>query len=262
MATRRDLVQKARDGDRRARTVLQVHELRRALAQGCQDETDRRSFLQQVDMLEIQMASASDGEWVFAGPTLLFGLQATGRLADQLRHLPRIRAAAERAFASPSPSNDTQKIWGLFILEISHALRLGCHLKATFELLPSSVSLLAQDPTAKRLALQDLATLRFLLGDGKGAQADLTAVLAALPQGAPTEERTIITTLRDHLLDEYRPAGFGPPAPPPPIPAESDPAWPALRAVQEEASCPEATPADPRFLHIPLPPPRCSLASK
>jgi hypothetical protein len=60
-------------------------------------------------------------------------------------------------------------------------------------------------------------------------------------------KREVVKTLLAHLAGEGEKAA----------PRETGPGWQALRTVQQEASCSEATPADPRLVRVPVPPPPC-----
>lgn len=245
------LAQRARDGDRAARTVQLVLAVRDALREGgCGDAADRQALRQQLELLELQLRDAPPGERVFAGPTLLLGLQAAGRAAEEPRAAPAVLQAG-RAVWAESPA-----ALGELLAEVAYALRLGCHLKAALPLLEEAAPLLQKAgprSEAALLARRDLATLRFLLGDAKSAQGDLEALGADLRDGPAAGEELqarmeVVAVLRAYLRE-------GAEAPPP---RETGPGWQALRTVQQQASCPEATPADPRLLRVPVPPPACA----
>jgi hypothetical protein len=253
---------RARDGDRGAQTALFIYAVRDTLRDGCEAPEDRRNFLQQVDILEAHLADGSQSEWAVAGPTFLLGLQAAGRIADQPRHARRAIAAAEAVWKEDGPAQ------GAVLFEVAHALRLGCHLKEALPILEAAVGLLGRGPQGAYaapalLARRDLATLRFLLGDGQGAQRDLQALDQDLQRAPAAEEaearREVVATLREHLRD---PAEAGAPMGPTLPPRETGPGWQALRTVQQQASCPEATPANPGLLRVPVAPPPCSVANK
>lgn len=257
---------RARDGDRGAQTALFVYTVRDTMQGGCEGPEDRRNFLQQVDILEAHLKDGPPVEWAVAGPTFLLGLQAAGRLADQPRHAQRVIAAAEGVWREDGAAR------GAVLFEVAHALRLGCHLKEALPVLEAAVGLLGQGAGARGapalLSRRDLATLRFLLGDGQGAQRDLEALdedlqrAAQAPMPAEGEQdvrREVVATLREHLRDVVSAgAPMGPSLPP----RETGPGWQALRTVQQQASCPEATPANPGLLRVPMPPPQCSVANK
>lgn len=256
------LSRRARDGDRGAQTTLFIYAVRDTLRDGCEGPEDRRNFLQQVDILEAHLADGSQVEWAVAGPTFLLGLQAAGRIADQPRHAQRAIAAAEAVWRQDGPAQ------GAVLFEAAHALRLGCHLKEALPILLAAVELLGRGPQGGHaapalLARRDLATLRFLLGDGQGAQRDLQVLDQDLQRAPASEEAEVrlevVATLREHLRNPAEPgAPMGPPLPP----RETGPGWQALRTVQQQASCPEATPANPGLLRVPVPPPQCSVANK
>ncbi|MCS6912519.1 MAG: hypothetical protein RMK29_04485 [Myxococcales bacterium] len=250
------LSQRARDGDRAARTVQLVFGIRDSLREGCEDEADALAFTQQLELLSLHLAQASPGEQVFAGPTLLLALQANGRAEEQ----PGVAGVIVRA--GRSVWADHRLALGELLAEVAHALRLGCHLRAALPLLEEAVALLQLGPEAVRsepalLARRDLATLRFLLGDAQSAERELAALGADLLQvvaGEDLQARMEVV----QVLRRYFGAADGSPPPPP---RETGPGWQALRTVQQQASCPEATPADPRLVRVPLPPPACQAAS-
>src|SRR2546423_807237 len=93
--------------------------------------------------------------------------------------LPAPAPAAGRAAAAPLVQagravwGDNAQALGELLAEAAHALRLGCHLKAALPLLEEAVPLLGRAGARSEpalLARRDLATLRFLLGDGASAQ--------------------------------------------------------------------------------------------
>lgn len=245
--------------DRAALCVTLVFTVRDQLREGCQDEGDRQLFQQALLLLEQHLRGAPDAEWIFAGPTLLEGLQAAGRADQQPAALRTILAAGQRAIQG-------ERLGELHV-ELANGMRLGCHLKAALALLEDALRLLEPAaPTSDRrevrtLARRDLALLRFLLGDSAGAQADLKLVADQLQADAraPSANRTelsarqeMVNALRTHLV-ERQPEGQAAA----PLPPEDSPGWQALRLVQERASCPEAIPANPQLLRVPLPAPAC-----
>lgn len=250
------LSQRARDGDRAARTVQLVFAVRDSLRDGCEDEADVLAFAQQLDLLSLHLAQASPGEQVFAGPTLLLALQATGRAEDQPRAAEAVVRAGRLVWA------DHGVALGELLAEVAHALRQGCHLRSALPLLEEAAALLQPEPEAARsepalLARRDLATLRFLLGDAQSAERDLAALGADLGKVAAGEDLQARMEVVQ-VLRRYFGAADGPPPQPP---RETGPGWQALRTVQQQASCPEATPADPRLVRVPLPAPVCQAAS-
>lgn len=268
-ATYARLRQRSQDGERGAQLVLLVFAVRDAVREGCADAADRRAFAQQVELLELHLGQPQSGavEWTFAGPTLLQGLQHSGRGQSLSERSARVVTRAREALSAP----EAQTRLGEVLADTAQALREGCSLKEALPLQEEAVRLLdARGPgLAGQLGRRDLATLRFLLGDAPGAQQTLDELQRSLareeqtPQGAavPVSDaaesslaarREIVTVLRTHLVD----AGgtLAGPAPP----RETGPGWQALRAVQEQASCPQASPANPRLLRVPVRPPACA----
>lgn len=266
------LRQRSQDGERGAMLVLLVFTVRDALREDCADAGDRRAFAQQLELLDLHLSQpqSSAAEWAFAGPTLLLGLHQSGRGVSLPGAAERVVAQARAAL--PAPGAGTRL--GEVLADCAHALRLACHLKEALPLQEEAVRLLdPHGPTlAAQLSRRDLATLRFLLGDAPGAQQALDElqrqlsreeqrpVAAAAVEKAHTSggeeaslaaRREIVTVLRTHLVD----AGgtLSGPAPP----RETGPGWQALRVVQEQASCPQASPANPRLLRVPVRPPTC-----
>ncbi len=252
------LWQQARAGDRGSRTVQLVFGLRDGLRDGCADDTDRKSFGQELDFILGHLQPASPAEWVFAGPTVLLALHAAGRQAEQPKLADRV-VEAGRSVLAGDPA-----LLGEFLADVTHALRLGCHLKKSQPLQEEAVALLLTRPGPGRsdaalLARRDLAVLHFLFGDAQAAQRELTQLLADIqahpggtgPGGDPRKE--VVSVLLSYLVDtpESR-------APDPPAPRETGPGWQSLRTVQQEASCPEATPADVHLVRVPVPPSACA----
>lgn len=259
------LRQRARDGDSAARAVQFVFGLRVSLEDGCASPGDRLNFAQQLELLQMHLQTAPPAERVFAAPTVLLALHAVGRAQEQ----PAVAAEAVRLARQVFSASPIRL--GELLLDMTHGLRLGCHLKVSLPLLEEAVSLLSQGPRRERadgaqLGRRDLAALHFLLGDALTAQRELRRLRAEVvaagpavePGATPMEARLeVVDVLLSHLLDENA-AAATPGGERPAAPRETGPGWQALRTVQQEASCPESTPADLRLVRVPVPRPACA----
>lgn len=254
------LAQRARDGDHGARTVQLVFGLRGALRTGCRDAQEKEGFAQQLALLRLHLGSGTAAERVFAGPTLLMGLKETGQQEEVLSGAFELAALTRDVY-----QKHPQRL-GALLFDITHVLRRACHLKPALSLLEEAQPLLLGDPGVHRgvvlVLRRDLATLHFLFGDAPRAQEELARLEAELQKDSPAEDtpdstmaarREVAAVLKAHLGAGDGPRGLQPLPPP----RENGPGWQALRGVQEEASCPQAAPADPRLLRVPVPPPLC-----
>ena len=247
------LWQRARAGDRGARTVQLVFGLRDGLRDGCTDDADRKSFTLELDFLLQHLQTAPPPEWVFAGPTALLALHAVGRQKEQPALGKRV-VQAGRDFLTSDPA-----LLGELMADVTHGLRLGCHLKEAQPLQEEAVKLLGKGQ-AGLLARRDLAVLHFLFGDAAAAQQELRQLLADVEAESSAKDavdprKEVVQVLLSFLIDTPENRAEGPPAP-----RETGPGWQSLRTVQQEASCPDATPADAHLVRVPVPPPPCGPA--